>query len=391
MKKWNESQSNFHEKVTERFQNCVEKQKSCLCQYFFNQTSNNAIETHILVNALYLSIENDDVDTAKFIGWQIARNFLKSFNVHVYDIWLASLCSCSRIRKKHFSWFCSTNVTVIIMVPHHIKKVVNIFSGLPVRQIVYHCKTFKEADAISEERAKLLDRDRNIQCHVPGPLAEQLFNNHRRLSLVCPSEIKSVNFRDFQADLTMPKFLNCSCIQLYCHVKGAIPIGERHFPGELQGITTDVIEGFPRFSAKFIRIGDSVTNLMMKGTLGGFCLSYGKPAFLTCAHVVMDWNTLLSPGQLHHMQPTSVYFATGDRILDPTLHCGRVVNHKFIHDNPQEISTDVAVIELDEGICVSEQDYVYTKGKGRVHYRELGENTNVQINLMPRQYERFSC
>ncbi|VDI17527.1 Hypothetical predicted protein [Mytilus galloprovincialis] len=258
------------------------------------------------------------------------------------------------------------SVTIIIMVPKIIKEMVNNFFGIPIKQILYHCEIFKEARAISLERTKLLGKDLNIQCHVPGSLAEMLFNNHKRLALVCSSEIKSKNFKD------NPSFQKRSCVQLYCHVKGAIPIGEKHFPSELHGIPTDVIEGFPVFCSQNIRIGDSVTNLKVSGTLGGFCRFYGREAFLTCAHAMLDWNTLLSAGHQHHMQPESVHFGTGDGILNETLHCGRVVNHSFTHDNPREISTDVAVIELDNGISVSEADYVNTKGKGQIHFTELG-------------------
>lgn len=111
-----------------------------------------------------------------------------------------------------------------------------------------------------------------------------------------------------------------------------------------------------------------------------FLSFYGKEAFLTCAHVMMDWNTLLSAGNLHHKQPKSVYFETGDKILNDTLHCRRVINHSFTHDNPKEISTDVAVIELDNAVSVSENDYVNTDGKGSVHYTELGKiKYNVQL------------
>lgn len=370
MIQWSETLSYFKKKVEGKLCSIVETRNSCLCQYLLNHTSNNTIETHILVNALHSSIENDDVDTAKFIGWQIARNFLKSKNGHVYDIWLASICSCSRLKKKHYSWFCSTDVTIIIMVPRLIKEVVSNFYGLSIRQVLYHCEVFKEAKAISDEKAKLIEGDQNIQCHVPGPLAETLFDNHRRLTLVCPSEIKSIDFRHFP---TKPTFYNCSCIQLYCYVKGAIPIGEKHFPGELQGIPTDVIEGFPRFSSKHIRIGDSVTNTRVKGSLGGFCRFYGREAFLTCAHTMMDWDTLLSVELKHHMQQESIHVYTGDNILDDTLPCGKVVNHSFTQDNPKEISTDVALVEIGNGISVSADDCVKTKGNIPLHFSEFGK------------------
>ncbi|CAC5395262.1 unnamed protein product [Mytilus coruscus] len=155
------------------------------------------------------------------------------------------------------------------------------------------------------------------------------------------------------------------------HVLGAIPIGENHFPVELQGILTDVIEGFPRFCSNKLRIGDSVTNTRLKGSLGGFCRFYGREAFLTCAHTMMDWETLLSTGQKHHTQLESVHLSTGDKILNETLLCGKVVNHSFTHHNPQKISTDVAVVELDKNIFVSLDDYVNTKGNGSLHYTEL--------------------
>ncbi|XP_063448342.1 uncharacterized protein LOC134727877 [Mytilus trossulus] len=337
-------------------------------------------------------MKNDDADTARFIGWQIARNFLKSLNVHVYDIWLASLCSCSRIQKTDFSWFCSRSVNIFIMVPHLIKEVVNNFSGLQIRQILYRCETFNEAHAISKEKTKRLERDLNIQCHVPGPLAEKLFNNHRKLALVCSSEIKSTNFP------TTPTFYNCSCIQLFCYVKGAIPIGEKHFPGELQGIPTDVIEGFPRFSSKHIRIGDSVTNTKMKGTLGGFCRFYGRDAFLTCAHTMIDWDTLRSVELQHHMQQESVHLYTGDNILDPTLLCGRIVNHSFAYDNPRETSTDVALVDICNGFSISEDDYVRATGIGPINYAAFGlksrylHNGYIQsLHKLPGQNVQVVC
>lgn len=175
IKQWSETRSNFHEKVQEKFLNLIEKQKSCLCHYFIfiiKQISNNAIETHVLVNALNLSIKNDDVETAKIVGWEIARNFLKYSKVHVYDIWLATLCRCPRLRKKHISWFCSKKVTIIIMVPQLIEEIANNFEGIPIKQISYHCEISKEAQAISNERNKLVERGLNIQCHVPGLLAK---------------------------------------------------------------------------------------------------------------------------------------------------------------------------------------------------------------------------
>ncbi|CAG2201707.1 unnamed protein product [Mytilus edulis] len=275
MIQWSETLSYFKTKVEGKLCSIVETRNSCLCQYLLNHTSNNTIETHILVNALHSSIENDDVDTAKFIGWQIARNFLKSKNVHVYDIWLASICSCSRLKKSIIHGF------------------------------------------------------------VP------------RMSLLL-------------------------LWYLISSKRFAIPIGENHFPGELQGIPTDVIEGFPRFSSKHIRIGDSVTNTRVKGSLGGFCRFYGREAFLTCAHTMMDWDTLLSVELKHHMQQESIHVYTGDNILDDTLPCGKVVNHSFTQGNPKEISTDVALVEIGNGISVSADDCVKTKGNIPLHFTEFG-------------------
>ncbi|XP_071181341.1 uncharacterized protein [Mytilus edulis] len=367
MAEWRQTQQAVHEQVNDKFLHFVKLRKSFLCQYFLNHTSCNEIENRILVDALYSSIKNDDADTAKFIGWQIARYVLKSINVPLYDIWLASLCICSgRKTTKPNSFFCSSNVTIIIMVPQLIKDTAENFEGIPIKQVAYHCEVFKEAKAISAESTKLLENDINIQCHVPGPFAEQLFNNHRRLTLVCSSEIKSKDFP------TVPMFLTRACIQLYCYVKGAIPIGENHFPGSLQGIPTDVIEGFPRFCSNKLRIGDSVTNTRMKGTLGGFCRFYGREAFLTCAHAMMDWETLLSTGHKQHTQLESVHFNTGDNILNETPLCGKVVNHTFTHDNSKKVSTDAAVIELDKDISVPLDDYVNTKGNGSLQYKALG-------------------
>ncbi|CAG2227521.1 unnamed protein product [Mytilus edulis] len=80
--------------------------------------------------------------------------------------------------------------------------------GIPIKQIVYHCETFKEAHAISEERANQLERDLNIQCHVPGPLAEKLFNSHRRLSLVVNHKFTHHNPRKTSTDVALIEIAN---------------------------------------------------------------------------------------------------------------------------------------------------------------------------------------
>ncbi|CAC5371599.1 unnamed protein product [Mytilus coruscus] len=140
---------------------------------------------------------------------------------------------------------------------------------------------------------------------------------------------------NFVVDCIIDNRLKQICRKSVCDLQGCDSNWRKSFPVELQGILTDVIEGFPRFCSNKLRIGDSVTNTRLKGSLGGFCRFMEEKRFHMCSYNDGLGNTTFNRTK-HHTQLESVHLSTGDKILNETLLCGKVVNHSFTHHNPQK-------------------------------------------------------
>jgi hypothetical protein len=106
--------------------------------------------------------------------------------------------------------------------------------------------------------------------------------------------------------LSLRKLRKELCIALYVHIKGYIPVGEKHFPAEIGGFPVVVREGIftlCRGSKEYhenVKMGCEIS-AEMSGTLGAFIEFkddnhlYG----LTCAHVVFgreNFENLLQNG-----------------------------------------------------------------------------------------------
>ncbi|XP_062568952.1 uncharacterized protein LOC134231070 [Saccostrea cucullata] len=127
--------------------------------------------------------------------------------------------------------------------------------------------------------------------------AEKLMSYHSNLEMISASPVKSMKQgKEIKVE---------RCLVLYCTYKGIIPNGEEEFPHQIEGIKTDVREGFfyfcPRQGSQShvfkssmdyhhqLRMGCNIgkEDLMKTGTLGGFVkLNNNEIGFITCAHVL---------------------------------------------------------------------------------------------------------
>ena len=138
--------------------------------------------------------------------------------------------------------------------------------------------------------------------------SDMLMKCHSNLHAICASSFK---FTDKTSEC-IPR----TCIALYCRGKGFLPCGEEAFPTDIDGIPTDIREGYFTLGGKrrnrdLKRSGERHENLRIgveiyankfqdgkstgsQGTLGGFVnLEGGRIGFLTCAHVIFTTNELL--------------------------------------------------------------------------------------------------
>ncbi|XP_062581291.1 uncharacterized protein LOC134243087 [Saccostrea cucullata] len=147
-------------------------------------------------------------------------------------------------------------------------------------------------------------------------------------------------------------------IVLYCSCKGVVPYEEKEFPKEIDGIKTDVREGFFYLFPNdeyFKRASEVLNPLMMgasigrkdenkMGTLGGFVTSgTGEIGFITCAHVFHDFSTSNLPPIIPFevVQPSYAYRNTNEV-------CGEHV--KSIFQNYQEVTVDASLVKLKDRV-----------------------------------------
>ncbi|KAL3888777.1 hypothetical protein ACJMK2_001137 [Sinanodonta woodiana] len=122
----------------------------------------------------------------------------------------------------------------------------------------------------------------------------QLLKDHANIEMIGVSSVRSKNYGPQDT-----KLIRETCIVLYVHVKGVIPIGEEEFPRRIGNFPIDVREGkfipygrVPGANEYHQRLltGCQIVRQTAKsfGTIGGFLdLPGGGIGVLTCAHVVL--------------------------------------------------------------------------------------------------------
>lgn len=327
---------------------------------------------NILLDVFKKTLEGSDIGMVKTIAWSITNFFFieyKDIFISIkFRMWPGFRCICN---KKDVSLICSDQFEIVIETRKTIKDIPNEFSGFKVRQLPYE-KQSKEAKIITSCLSKYWNS--GVCCDnilIPGKEAESLFDTHSNLSLICSSIIRS-------AGMTYNHRIQpVKCIQLYCTVKGVIPIGERHFPSSVCEYQTDVLEGCPLLATE-IKVGekvgtlDSKGNFKSQGTLGGFINHFGYPCFLTCAHVVFDLETLL--GRISNdidSRGINVYMPSP---TNTPVHCGRVMRRIFDHSDKDKTSIDAALVNIIPTVTIDPHNIIVDQFKLSRSMTELGKN-----------------
>ncbi|XP_052075331.1 uncharacterized protein LOC127712758 [Mytilus californianus] len=197
-------------------------------------------------------------------------------------VWMGTECICNKVDgRKYEDEMCEQPKPLFIVETDDESRTIKVeekFHGFLIKVVTDNTIRKNESRNIEQnimpETQQRLDR-------VPKSVAKRLFKNHSNLTMVCPSAYKS---KGFGTDKFAIDKINC--INLFCRIKGIIPIGEHHFPLKINGMLTNVLEG-TSYLTSAVHIGDKIYNSKEEtGTLGGFVKYYGIDTFLTCAHVI---------------------------------------------------------------------------------------------------------
>lgn len=245
----------------------------------------------LLATGLAKAFDSGNHRTVNIIHSYIAENsapilieFRKKYTETLNDstVWIGTECSCNKIdEKKYEDQMCEKPKPVFIVETNSELITINVgetFHGFLIKEVTDDTPRKNESSKIEQsikpETQQRLDR-------VPQSVAKSLFKKHSNLTMVCPSAYKSKGFGT--EDFVIYKV---NCINLFCRIKGIIPIGEHHLPLKINGVLTNVLEGTSYFTSA-VHIGDKIYNSKEgTGTLGGFVKYYGIDTFLTCAHVI---------------------------------------------------------------------------------------------------------
>ncbi|CAC5380599.1 unnamed protein product [Mytilus coruscus] len=215
---------------------------------------------------------------------QILTEFRDKYKETLKDatVWIGTECSCNKIDERQYEdEMCEQPKPLFIVETNAESRTIKVeekFHGFLIKVVTDNTLRKNESRNIEQnikpETQQRLDR-------VPKSVAKRLFKKHSNLTMVCPSAYKSKGFGTDK--FTIDKI---NCINLFCRIKGIIPIGEHHFPLKINGMLTNVLEG-TSYLTSAVHIGDKIYNSNEEiGTLGGFVKYYGIDTFLTCAHVI---------------------------------------------------------------------------------------------------------
>ena len=201
-----------------------------------------------------------------------------------------------------------------------------------------HRKNVSEEARIVAQMEDFHSNYKNLPPILNGEKADKLFREHSNLNIIATSTQKSVGFRYNYNVFHQP------CYVLFCHCKSLIPYGESLFPESIDGIPTDVREGYFTFgSNQQIQIGTSILrrDVPKAGTIGGFVdLENGKTGLITCAHCFYSLEELRNRNLPTNL-PVSTAFEEED--------FGEVTRATFTPDDPSRVSVDAALVELHDG------------------------------------------
>lgn len=372
----------FHENIyssdiniESELQNSIESNCFNLCRYILLK-SNKSVICPLLADVLDRAINTRRRDTIKIVTNRIIKEFYQ-MHKEVLDkktsMWIGIECACETTKAEgYIDCLCSSSKPKIIIERYLSKfedsSIEKPFSSFSTKIIDFIEPQSTEASIVAN-RILETSETQLIEGNIPGKIAKVLFKEHSNLSIIYPSSMRSKGFKN-PGSHKIEKF---DCINLVCKVKGVIPVGETHFPLEIEGVQTDVLEGATHLLGT-LRIGDVVENMNTQstGTLGGFVKYYGINAFLTCAHVVFGNENVhsITKEEIHH---ASCHMMSGINSSDPT-EC-ILIRHVFKNNNtnPSETSIDAALAVIKNGDI--NMFNIAEDGHGCITCTELGLKT----------------
>jgi hypothetical protein len=342
------------------------QQFSILCRWLMANIHNRGFTNKEMELALDIAFKNLDKDTAKAISWCITKTFYKTFQVnlsHCFDVYPGLRCQCLN-KGQNTNTLCSNDKLIIITAGTEVMDLPAEYKGFKIKIMDVHDKSTEksESETLSALLAQNYADSYHIKVNISNTTAKILFDSHSNLALICPSVHRSFSFA------RKHEVKNELCIQLYCKLKGILPLGEIHFPNSIHGIPTDVIDGEACFISK-LRIGDKIGQLTSTGTLGGFVKYLGFECFLTCAHVMYDVQTLLGlSSNFAELTEAKAYNHTSLGVIE----CGKVIWRTFDHDDRSKTSVDAALVLLQNNWTMDPDDYILDMEFNSCPFAKLG-------------------
>lgn len=321
-----------------------------LCRFIFIKSKKSLI-TSLLRTVLDRAINMHCRDTVKVVAFRIIKEFFQKHKTVLDEetrMWIGTECECETTKIEGYEdCLCLSSKPKIIIERNQSKfldsTIQKLFSGFSTKIIDLIEPQSTEGSIVANHILETSETQL-IEGNIPGKIAKVLFKEHSNLSIIYPSSMRSKGFRTPEFH-TLEKL---DCINLVCKMKGVIPVGETHFPLEIEGVKTDVLEGTTNLLGS-LRIGDMVESMNAGccGTLGGFVKYYGLRAFLTCAHVVFGNENVhsLTKEEIHH---ANCHMMSRINSSDPT-EC-ILIRHVFKNNNidPSETSIDAALVVIKD-------------------------------------------
>ncbi|XP_061165647.1 uncharacterized protein LOC133174551 [Saccostrea echinata] len=230
--------------------------------------------------------------------------------------------------------------TLVVVVEQNIQRKTGSFCGL---DLIIVSKDECNSEAASLLSFEFCDTTDSSVIQIDDETIALLFNQHSNITLINKSNVRSKGYKS-----GAPHVEKTPTIVIYCQIKGVVPRGEETFPEKINGFIVDVREGTCRLAVNPLRPGEKITDEVFKttGTLGGFVNIQNprKVGFLTCAHVVL-------PPKILQNNSAEEYVRKKDVILihdREKRQIGKINKIMFIHDKPNEVSIDAALIEITD-------------------------------------------
>lgn len=321
-----------------------------LCRFIFIKSKKSVI-TSLLRTVLDRAINMHCRDTVKVVAFRIIKEFFQEHKTVLDEetrMWIGTECECETTKIKGYEdCLCFSSKPKIIIERNQSKfldsTIQKLFSGFSTKIIDLNEPQSTEGSIVANHILETSETQL-IEGNIPGKIAKVLFKEHSNLSIIYPSSMRSKGFRTPEFH-TLEKL---DCINLVCKMKGVIPVGETHFPLEIEGVKTDVLEGTTNLLGS-LRIGDVVESMNTRcfGTLGGFVKYYGLKAFLTCAHVVFGNEKVhsLTKEEIHHANCHMMSGINSSGLTECIL-----IRHVFKNNNidPSETSIDAALVVIKD-------------------------------------------